>query len=118
MALRILAGFYLLGQDRGFPETNIYSWNLADPRNRHVDVQDNHKVYNTISYHRLGSDPIRRLIRSIGAASIVLLKNKGSLPLQKPCSIAIVGSDAAVNPDGPNSCADRGCNVVSRGGAS
>ena len=57
------------------------------------------------------SSPGRRLIRQIDAASTVLLKNMGSLPLKKPRSIAIIGSDAAVNPAGPNACSDRGCNV-------
>jgi beta-glucosidase len=53
----------------------------------------------------------RRLIREIDAASTVLLKNTGSLPLKIPRSIAIIGSDAAVNPAGPNACADRSCDV-------
>ncbi|PVG04672.1 putative beta-glucosidase [Serendipita vermifera] len=95
MATRILAAYYLVHQDEGFPATNIYSWDFNDPRNQHVNVQDNHAA----------------LIRQIGAASIVLLKNSGSLPLKKPHSIAIIGSDAAVNPAGPNACGDRGCNT-------
>ena len=44
-----------------------------------------------------------RLIRTIGAASTVLLKNTGqTLPLNAPKSIALIGSDAGPNPDGPN----------------
>ena len=42
MALRILAAWYLLGQDEGYPETNIWAWDLNDPRNLHVDVQADH----------------------------------------------------------------------------
>ncbi|CAG7851633.1 Probable beta-glucosidase L; AltName: Full=Beta-D-glucoside glucohydrolase L; AltName: Full=Cellobiase L; AltName: Full=Gentiobiase L; Flags: Precursor [Serendipita indica DSM 11827] len=87
MALRILA-------DKGFPAPNIWSWDFNDPRNKHVDVQADHK----------------KIIRQIGAASTVLLKNKKALPFKKPRSLALIGSDAAVNPAGPNACPDRGCN--------
>jgi beta-glucosidase len=53
-----------------------------------------------------------KLIREIGAASTVLLKNtKKALPLKlnKIRKIGIFGSDAGPNPDGPNGCGDRGC---------
>jgi hypothetical protein len=33
--------------------------------------------------------------------------------LNTPNSIAIIGSDAAVNLGGPNACSDRGCDNVS-----
>ena len=45
MAVRILAAWYLVGQDQGYPETNIYSWNFTDPRNEQVNVQDDHAKY-------------------------------------------------------------------------
>ncbi|KDN45978.1 hypothetical protein RSAG8_04485, partial [Rhizoctonia solani AG-8 WAC10335] len=61
----------------------------------HVYVQGDHKT----------------LIRTIGAASTVLLKNKNSvLPLKAPSTIAVIGSDAGPNAKGINSCTDRGCN--------
>ncbi|RYC60055.1 hypothetical protein CHU98_g6175 [Xylaria longipes] len=64
--------------------------------NMHVDVQGDHA----------------ELIRVIGAKSAVLLKNTGNaLPLRKPASIAIIGEDAQDNPNGPNACVDRICNV-------
>jgi beta-glucosidase len=53
-----------------------------------------------------------KLIREIGAASTVLLKNTdGALPLNlsKYNRIGIFGSDAGPNPDGPNGCGDRAC---------
>lgn len=73
----------------------------------------------------------RSLIRTIGAASTVLLTNTGGvLPLHKPRSIAIVGescshgrvktrgntgfcvgSGAGSNPLGPNACLDRACDI-------
>lgn len=56
----------------------------------------------------------KKLIREMGAASNVLLKNSGVLPLdtKKVKSIALVGSDikngaSAVN--NATSCADHGC---------
>jgi beta-glucosidase len=53
-----------------------------------------------------------KVIREIGAASTVLLKNtKSALPLNinKLKRVGIFGSDAGPNPDGPNGCNDRGC---------
>ncbi|KAF8326106.1 glycoside hydrolase superfamily [Cantharellus anzutake] len=70
-------------------------WNPAN--GQHVDVRGDHG----------------NLIRKIGAASTVLLKNsRGALPLGDGVkSLALVGSDAGPNPDGPNNCADRSCNI-------
>ncbi|KAF9499862.1 glycoside hydrolase family 3 protein [Pleurotus eryngii] len=62
MATRILAAWYLLGQDSGYPAVNFNSWNVNGPGSTHVNVQGNHKD----------------LIRTIGAASTVLLKNTGA----------------------------------------
>lgn len=94
MATRILASWYLLGQDSGYPAVNFNSWSSSS--GSHVDVQGTHK----------------NIIRQLGAASIVLLKNSNNtLPLTNPSTIAIIGSDAAPNPSGPNSCTDRSCNT-------
>ncbi|KAF8308382.1 beta-glucosidase [Clavulina sp. PMI_390] len=91
MATRVLASWYLLGQDSGFPATNFNSWTGAGS---HVNVQGTHGT----------------LIRQIGAASTVLLKNtNNALPLVKPTTIAVIGNDAVPNSGGINSCADRGC---------
>ena len=91
---RILAGWYFLGQDSGYPETNFNAWYpLDDTKNQHVDVRDDHW----------------KVVREIATASIVLLKNTGDvLPLGKPRRIAVVGSDAAPPFHGPNGFADRG----------
>ncbi|CAG8008627.1 unnamed protein product [Penicillium olsonii] len=92
MVTRILASWYLLGQDQGYPEVTFSSW---DGGKATVDVTADH-----------GS-----LVRTVARDSIVLLKNEDDiLPLQEPQILAIIGSDAAVNPDGPNACTDRGCN--------
>lgn len=94
MATRILAGWYFLGQDSGYAETNFNAWfPLDDTLNQHIDVRDNHW----------------KVVREIAAASIVLLKNTGcALPLKKPRNIALIGSDASPPILGPNGFADRG----------
>lgn len=88
MARRILAAWYLVGQDKGFPSINIKA-----------NVQGNHK------------DNVRAVARD----GIVLLKNQGILPLKKPSKLALVGSASVVNPQGRNACTDRGCNTGALG---
>ena len=52
---------------------------------------------------------IDRLIRDMGAAGTVLLKNvNGTLPLFKPRSLVLVGSDSGPAKKGPNGSSDRG----------
>ncbi|KAL0950918.1 hypothetical protein HGRIS_007675 [Hohenbuehelia grisea] len=93
IALRILAAWYLLHQDSGYPAVNFFAWNVNAPGNQHVNVQGNHKD----------------LIRTIDAASTVLLKNeKNALPLKAPKSIAIIGNGAGPSSKGPNGYPDRG----------
>ena len=114
MVTRIMTAYYKVGRDVTSVPVNFDSWSLAttgplyaqDPNNRittinkHVNVQANHK----------------QLIRQIGGASTVLLKNtKKALPLKKPKSIAVIGNDAHDNPAGPNACSDRGCSSVPNG---
>lgn len=84
MVVRILAGWYLTGQDQGYPEVNI-----------DAEVQGNHAEN----------------VRATARDGTVLLKNEGGiLPLSNPGSIAVIGSSSIKNPRGVNSCVDRGCN--------
>jgi beta-glucosidase len=95
MATRILAGWYLLGQDTpSYPKTNFNAFLPDDETtNERVDVQEDHY----------------KLVREIGAASTVLLKNsRGALPLNKPRSLVLIGSDAGPGRAGPNQFADQG----------
>ncbi|KAJ7491335.1 beta-glucosidase [Mycena galericulata] len=93
MATRILAGWYLLGQDSGYPAVNFDAWNNGDSFNQHVNVQSNHGT----------------LIRQIDAAATVLLKNtNGTLPLKAPKTIAVIGNGATNSSLGPNGYTDRG----------
>ena len=107
-ATRILAAWYYVGRDTKAVPINFDSWSLetfgyqhAAARqgftliNEHVDVRDDHA----------------RLIREIGAASTVLLKNtNNALPLSgKEKLTGVFGEDAGSNAYGPNGCSDRGC---------
>ncbi|KAI1432902.1 glycoside hydrolase family 3 protein [Xylaria sp. CBS 124048] len=84
MARRILASWYLLGQDSDYPSTNI-----------NADVQGTHKTN----------------IRAVARDGIVLLKNDDNiLPLNKPATIGLVGSAAVLGAHGQNGCTDQGCN--------
>ncbi|TKA58974.1 hypothetical protein B0A49_12463 [Cryomyces minteri] len=81
MVARQLASFYVVGQDKGFPQTGVYS-NLQ--KHTAVDVQDDHAA----------------LIRDIGAAGTVLVKNVNkTLPLRNPRFLAVYGYDAVVKAD-------------------
>lgn len=91
MVLRILASWYYLHQDQGYPPVLFNSFKGG---NGAPDVKANHAV----------------LARQIAADGIVLLKNdKNILPLRKVKSVALIGQDAVVNPAGRNACPDRGC---------
>ncbi|KAJ3345069.1 hypothetical protein HDU91_007475 [Kappamyces sp. JEL0680] len=92
MVTRMVAAWYKVGQDKGYPALNMDSWNPAN--GKVVNVQGNHAKH----------------IRAVGAASSVLLKNSGNvLPLKNGIKIAVVGSDAGPGHSTDNSCADHGC---------
>ncbi len=93
MAVRILGAYFLTGQDKDFPDVNFDAFHVGGPNNSHVNVQGDHK----------------EVIRKMGSASTILLKNvNGTLPLKAPKSIAIIGSDAGSSSKGPNGYSDRG----------
>ncbi|KAH9819204.1 family 3 glycoside hydrolase [Melampsora americana] len=104
MVQRVISTYYKQGQDKeSFPKLNFQSVGQGTEaeqaaNNQHVNVQADH----------------HKLIREIGAASTILLKNLDqTLPLKAPKylnSILILGSDAGDNPNGANSCEDRHCN--------
>lgn len=106
---RIVAAWYQIGQDTGFPATSFSSWTKSDydvmyrgantgpsiQVNKHINVQGTHAT----------------VARSVARDGITLLKNTGNvLPLATSDVIRVFGSDAGPNPSGPNGCTDRGCN--------
>ncbi|KAF4999497.1 hypothetical protein FGRMN_2426 [Fusarium graminum] len=107
MALRIMSAFFKVGKTvEDLPDINFSSWTRdtfgflqtyaqenLEKVNHGVNVMHDHKKH----------------IREAGAKGSVLLKNTGSLPLNKPKFLAVIGEDAGPNPAGPNGCADRGC---------
>lgn len=79
MVTRILASWYYLGQDEGYPKPGVYP---ASTRHEIVNVQANHA----------------NLIREIGAAGTVLVKNvNNALPLKDPRFLAVYGYDATID---------------------
>lgn len=109
MAVRIMAGFYYVDLPLERDPITFSSWttDTYGPQyyygsqgpivqvNQHVDVTGNHST----------------LIRELGAASTVLLKNtNGVLPLTGAEQLTTVfGEDATSSAVGPNGCSDRGC---------
>jgi beta-glucosidase len=96
MATRIIAAWYYLHQDEDYPTPNFNAFNANDEvNNKHVNVQADHY----------------KLVRQIGAAGTVLLKNENSaLPLNKPRNLVLIGSDAGPGKHGPNEFSDQGGN--------
>lgn len=78
MVTRILAAWYFVGQDEGYPETSVAPYTEQQPI---VDVRGNNAA----------------LIREIGAAGSVLVKNvNNALPLKDPRYLSVYGYDARV----------------------
>lgn len=109
MVTRIMSAYYKVGRDTAKVPVNFNSWSLNTFGYQHPLANED---YQQINYHTNVQDDHAHLIREIGGASTVVLKNtNGALPLKKPKSIAVIGEDAHDNPGGPNSCGDRGCNI-------
>ena len=84
MAKRILAAWYKMKQDQGYPDTNLDR-----------DVQGNHA----------------QNVRACARDGTVLLRNQGGiLPLKNASSIAVIGSGAVKGDHANNVCVDKGCN--------
>jgi Glycosyl hydrolase family 3 C-terminal domain len=107
MVVRIMSAWYKVGRDKTAVPVNFSSWTQNTTGYGHTFSQTGEMQVN---FHINVQDDHAKLVREIGQRSTVLLKNtKNALPLKKPASIAVIGEDAHSNPDGVNSCSDRGC---------
>lgn len=91
MVLRILTPYYFLNQDVAFPPVDGYTPKLGFfPASNYV----NNFTLGPVTDVR--QEAHTKLIRDLGAAGIVLLKNtNASLPLKQPMNIGVFGNDAA-----------------------
>ncbi|RYP69487.1 hypothetical protein DL769_005265 [Monosporascus sp. CRB-8-3] len=97
MVRRVLAPYFLLGQDRNFPTT--------DPSTLPIFLNDFGVPPSALNVTEVPARDVRgnhaALIRKLGAAGTVLLKNvNGILPLKAPKNIGVFGNDAADWTDG------------------
>ena len=108
MAIRIIAAWYFVGRDNTSIPINFDSWTLDTFGYQNFFVKEG---YGLINEHVDVRAEHGNLIRQIGSASTVLLKNtNNALPLTgKEKLTAVFGNDAGGNPNGPNGCGDRGC---------
>jgi len=108
MAVRIIAAWYYVGRDTNAVPINFDSWTLDTYGYEHAIVNQGYALVNEHVDVRAEHGS---LIRQMGAASTVLLKNtNNALPLTgKEKLTAVFGNDAGDNPNGPNGCPDRGC---------
>jgi beta-glucosidase len=114
MVLRIMTPYYYLGQDADFPPVDGYS-----PKAGFFPTTafaDNFTLGPVVDAR---SDEHTKLIRELGAAGTVLLKNtNGALPLQQPKNIGVFGNDAADFTTGSYPQADYDIGTLAVGGGS
>lgn len=107
---RIVAAWYQLGQDQNHPHVSFSAWTANGTDmiyrranmgatiivNEFVDVRANHNA----------------IVDSVARDAITLLKNEDNiLPLRRRDVIRVFGQGAGNNPDGPNACHSRECNI-------
>lgn len=108
MAVRVMTSFYKVGRDDLYHPPNFSSWTRQEKGFEHFAVSEGE--WTTVNEFVDVQRNHFSIVHRIGADSIVLLKNEGSLPLTgKERNVAILGNDAGSNPDGANGCPDRGC---------
>ena len=108
-ATRIIAAWYYVDRQSHQVPINFNSWTLDTYGYQHTAPQVNLRLVNE---HVDVRDEHAALIREIGSASTVLLKNtNNALPLTgKEKFTGVFGEDAGPNLGGPNGCGNRDCN--------
>jgi beta-glucosidase len=116
MIIRIMTPFFYLGQDQDYP--------LVDPSGADLNTFSPRSTwFRDFTLNGTSSRDVRgnhaELIRKLGAASAVLLKNENSaLPLAAPSSIAVFGNDAGEDVLGFYNQANWEYGTISVGGGS
>ncbi|KAG5296912.1 beta-glucosidase [Histoplasma ohiense] len=107
MAVRIMAAYFKVGREAAKVPVNFNSWTRDEYGYTHALVKEGYgKVNEKINVRAKHAS----IIRQVGAASVVLLKHTGSLPLTGlEKNVAVIGEDAGPNLWGPNGCPDRRC---------
>ncbi|KAK3325525.1 glycosyl hydrolase family 3 N terminal domain-containing protein [Apodospora peruviana] len=109
MATRIVAAWYQLGQDKNYPPPN-FSSNTHDRNGLLYPAAVLSPIGQVNWFVNVQADHYK-VAREVAQDAITLLKNDASLlPLSTSRSIKVFGTDAQVNPDGPNACGNRACN--------
>ncbi|KAF9502852.1 glycoside hydrolase family 3 protein [Hydnum rufescens UP504] len=115
MATRILAAYYLLSKTRTFLPS-ILTRGTQRPvqparrcnQRKHQQLRSPQLVFLEL-FIRFLSIYSSRIAHHVAASSTILLKNiQNALPLQKPKTLVIIGSDAMPPPNGPNGFPDFG----------
>jgi beta-glucosidase len=107
MVLRVMTPYFHLGQDADFPLIDGYTPQLGFFGAS--GYSHNFKLGPTVDVR---SQQHAQLIRDLGAAGSVLLKNtNGALPLKTPNTIGVFGNDAADLTKGQYSLATTGFNL-------
>ncbi|CAG5158099.1 uncharacterized protein ALTATR162_LOCUS4982 [Alternaria atra] len=108
MVLRIMTPYFHLGQDADFPPIDGYTPHLGFFGAS--GYAHNFMLGPTVDVR---SQQHAQLIRDLGAAGTVLLKNvNGALPLKTPKTIGVFGNDAADLTRGQYSLATMGLNLM------
>lgn len=111
--VRIMAAYYYVGRDTdedSITTPNFNSWTIDTYGFEHMHAQAGYSLQNQhIDVRANHAQDIRRA----AARSTVLLKNvDGALPLTgQEQFVGVFGEDASENPNGPNGCPDRGCDI-------
>jgi beta-glucosidase len=106
-ATRILAAYYQMNQSSGYPPPNFSANTLSDTGKPYPgSLLSFLEPTVTVNKHvQVNTSEHAKLARDIAAEAVTLLKNDNFvLPLSTNAKLAIFGTDAFPNPNGPNSC--------------